>query len=140
VPQDPEPIAASDERAIPRECQAIAGGLEEVALQAIQFDFDASTITPEAREILAANVRCLEYLPASTVVIEGHCDERGTSEYNLALGDARAAAVARYLALLGVASDRLRPLTKGENEPLCNDSTETCWAKNRRAQLVTSSR
>jgi peptidoglycan-associated lipoprotein len=112
-------------------------GLEKVALQAIQFDFDASTITPAAQQILVANARCLEYLPASMVLIEGHCDERGTTEYNLALGEARASAVARYLALLGVASDRLRPLTKGENEPLCGEATESCWAKNRRAQLLT---
>ena len=76
-----------------------------------------------------------ENMPAK-ILIEGHCDDRGTNEYNLALGDRRAKSVRDYLVALGIASNRIETISYGEEEPLCTDQTEECWAKNRRAHFI----
>jgi peptidoglycan-associated lipoprotein len=105
-------------------------------LRDIHFDYDRYDLTPEARSILQQNAEWLRQNPQARVEIEGHCDERGTVEYNLALGAKRAKAARDYLVSLGIAGDRLSTISYGEELPLCRESNESCWAKNRRAHFV----
>jgi len=93
-------------------------------------------IRPDAKPILQAIASWLLKNTSANILIEGHCDERGTNEYNLALGDRRAKAARDYLIALGIASDRIEMLSYGEEKPLCTETTEECWAKNRRAHFV----
>lgn len=105
-------------------------------LQTVYFDFDRYELRPDARERLAANARFLKEHPELEVAVEGHADERGTAEYNLALGDRRASSTRGYLSSLGVTGERLRSVSHGEERPECVESGESCWWKNRRAQFV----
>jgi len=100
------------------------------------FEFDSYNLTSEARSILQANAIWLKANPAANVEIEGHCDERGTTEYNLALGAKRARAAMDYLVSLGVAPTRIKATSYGEELPGCKDATEICYQKNRRDRLV----
>jgi peptidoglycan-associated lipoprotein len=102
----------------------------------VQFDFDSSVLTEPARGTLAKAAGFLKQRMSVRVRVEGHADERGTNEYNLALGERRANAVRDYLISLGVAADRLQVLSKGEEEPFCRESDESCWAQNRRGVFV----
>jgi peptidoglycan-associated lipoprotein len=102
----------------------------------IQFDFDKYDIKPEARQVLNAVSSWLLKNPSANLSVEGHCDERGTNEYNLALGDRRAKSVRDFLIALGVASKRIEIVSYGEEKPQCMEQTEECWAKNRRAHFV----
>jgi peptidoglycan-associated lipoprotein len=102
----------------------------------IYFEYDKSRITSEARSVLKKKARWLLANPGTSIVIEGHCDERGTNEYNMALGDRRAQSTKRYLMDLGVPSGRLTTISYGEERPLDRGSDEVAWAKNRRAQFV----
>lgn len=125
----------SDERTR-KEREAMAAR-ERFVNENIHFEFDKSTITPEAQEILRRKAAWLQEHPEVTVVvIEGHCDERGTSEYNMALGDRRAQSAKRFLVDLGVDQARLVPISYGEERPLDPRSNEEAWAKNRRAQFA----
>jgi OOP family OmpA-OmpF porin len=101
-------------------------------LEAIYFDFDKYVIMPEGREALKRNAEWLQKNPGAKVVVEGNCDERGTNEYNMALGQRRADAAAKYLVDLGVAKDRVGTVSFGEEKPICTESNEACWSKNRR--------
>jgi len=105
-------------------------------LKDIFFDFDRYDLSADARALLRANADWLKTNSAVRVEIEGHCDERGTSEYNLALGAKRAQAAREYLATLGVASERLSTTSFGEEIPLCKEANESCWKQNRRARFV----
>jgi peptidoglycan-associated lipoprotein len=105
-------------------------------LRDIQFDFDKYDIRPEAARILDANAAWLKANAAQLVLIEGHCDERGTNEYNLALGERRAKAAMTYLVSRGVAADRITIISYGEERPLCSEKSEACWARNRRAHFL----
>ena len=102
----------------------------------VYFDYDDAGLSQTARDRLAANARFLSERPEFVVTIEGHCDERGTTEYNLALGERRAKAAADYLMSLGVAADRVKTVSYGKEVPLCQESTEDCWARNRRAHFA----
>ena len=102
----------------------------------IYFDFDKYDIKPEARQVLNAVSSWLLKNPSANLSVEGHCDERGTNEYNLALGDRRAKSVRDFLIALGVASKRIEIVSYGEEKPQCMEQTEECWAKNRRAHFV----
>ena len=102
----------------------------------IHFDFDKSDIRQDAKPALKSLSELLASSPAAQVVIEGNCDERGTSEYNLALGDRRANSAKSYLVSLGIPSSRLKTISYGKEKPLCTESTEDCWAKNRRDHFV----
>jgi peptidoglycan-associated lipoprotein len=104
-------------------------------LQRIHFEFDQYVLTPEARDILAANAAYLKANAGEKVRIEGHCDERGSDEYNLALGERRALAAKNYLVSLGIAADRLDVISYGEEMPLDPGGSEEAWAKNRRAEF-----
>jgi len=101
-------------------------------LEAIYFDFDKYVIKPEFRDALKRNAEWLRENPNAKVVVEGNCDERGTNEYNMALGQRRADAAAKYLMDLGIAKDRVSTVSFGEEKPICTESNEACWSKNRR--------
>jgi peptidoglycan-associated lipoprotein len=100
------------------------------------FDLDKADIRSDARQVLAHNADFLRSYPQVKVTIEGHCDERGSTEYNLALGDRRAAAVKNYLVSLGIGADRLSTVSYGKEKPVCMESNEDCWQKNRRGHFV----
>ena len=104
------------------------------------FDFDRSELREDARAALVGNALALQSIlsdfPTATIVIEGHCDERGSAEYNLGLGDRRASAVQEFLSQLGVSGDRLSKISYGNERPQCTESDEACWQKNRRVQFV----
>jgi peptidoglycan-associated lipoprotein len=105
-------------------------------LKEIYFDFDAYDLRPDARATLKASAEWLRKNTAVRVDIEGHCDERGTTEYNLALGAKRAQAAKDYLVALGVSPDRLGTTSYGEEAPVCRQSNEECWQKNRLDRFV----
>jgi peptidoglycan-associated lipoprotein len=101
----------------------------------VYFDFDKYNILPLAQEILQRKVEWLWNNPNVSVIIEGHCDERGTNEYNLALGDRRAESVKAYIINLGIAGSRLTTVSYGEERPVDSGKDEVAWAKNRRAHF-----
>lgn len=100
------------------------------------FDYDLSDLRDDARTALSSNAEWLKRYPSIQVLVEGHCDERGTSAYNLALGDRRANAARDYLESLGVAATRVRTVSYGKERPFCTDTSEDCWQQNRRAHFV----
>jgi len=108
----------------------------EAALQTIHFDFDKSDIRPGDAKILDANAAWLTANSTLLLLIEGHCDERGTAEYNLALGERRAKATQTYLVSRGVQAERITLVSYGEERPACTEHSEKCWATNRRAQFL----
>ena len=105
-------------------------------LQDAFFAYDESTLSPEAQAALTAAANWLKKNPQYNLLIEGHCDERGTEQYNLALGDRRANTAKEYLMTLGVDGNRIRTVSYGEERPFDPGHTESAWAKNRRAHLV----
>ena len=112
----------------------MTGGL--VIEQDVYFEFDQATLTPQARETLVKNGQWLRINRDVVITIEGHCDERGTNEYNLALGDRRAETVKIFLADLGIQSSRLKTISYGEERPADPNHSESAWAKNRRAHFL----
>ncbi len=102
----------------------------------IFFDYDKSDLSPEARATVEALAAWMSNYPAATIGIEGHCDERGTREYNLALGERRASSVQDYLVALGVAPNRLSTISYGKERPAVLGSNEESWAQNRRGVFV----
>ena len=106
-------------------------------LKMIHFDFDKSDIRPGDAAILDANARWLGGHPKNLVLVEGHCDERGTNEYNTALGERRARATMDYLVKRGIQQGRMSTVSYGEERPLCTKHEESCWSQNRRAQFLT---
>ncbi len=105
-------------------------------LEDVFFDTDRYDLRPEAREALTANAAWLEQYPTISILVEGHCDERNTREYNLALGERRANAVRDYLIFLGVAGARIQTISYGEERPFALGHDETAWQLNRRAHFV----
>jgi peptidoglycan-associated lipoprotein len=108
----------------------------EGVLADVYFDLDESTIRAEGRSALTANANYLKRWTSVRFNIEGHCDERGTAEYNLGLGDRRANAVKAYLVELGVPADRITVVSKGKEAPFCSEHNEACWQQNRRGHFV----
>ena len=100
------------------------------------FDFDKADVRTDARDALAKTAEFLRTHPQIKVLIEGHCDERGSTEYNLALGDRRSQAARQFLISLGVSADRMETVSWGKERPFCTESTEECWQQNRRAHFV----
>ena len=107
-----------------------------IMLEDIYFEFDKSTLTREAQETLTKKAQWLKTHSDVRVIIEGHCDERGTNEYNLALGDRRAASTKAFLVDLGISPSRLNTISYGEERPLIGGNDEDAWAKNRRAHFA----
>lgn len=104
------------------------------------FDYDKSDIRDDARQVLTRNADALKRIftldPSFSVTLEGHCDERGSAEYNLGLGDRRATAAKEFLVQLGVPTDKIKTISYGKDRPVCTEADESCYQKNRRAHLV----
>jgi len=139
-----EAIKPTQEAPIQLEAKEVEDKIEETeltrltkeGLRDIFFDFDEATIRPDARAILENNARWLKKNPRVKILIEGHCDERGTIEYNLALGDRRANAARDYLISLGIDPTRIATISYGEERPFAQGHNEEAWAQNRRAHFV----
>ncbi|MGE5855061.1 MAG: peptidoglycan-associated lipoprotein Pal [Syntrophaceae bacterium] len=126
--------AIRDQEARDRAAAAEAASLKD--LSRIYFDFDRAELSSEAREILGKVAAQLKASPKKMLTIEGNCDDRGTNEYNLALGQQRADAAARYLQNLGIDRKRIKTISYGEERQVCSEATEACWHKNRNATFV----
>ena len=129
-----EPAAAAPPRSKP--------GFEEslsTQVQDVYFDFDKAVLRADAQSTLKSDATALRSIfsdfPSQAVAVEGHCDERGSAEYNLALGDRRAQAVKEYLLEFGVPAAKLRPISYGKERQVCNDHDESCWQRNRRVHF-----
>jgi peptidoglycan-associated lipoprotein len=122
-----EAEAEAARKAIPPECA-------DASAFTIHFGFDKAMLVAESQATLQKLADCLKRAPAKQITIAGHCDERGTTQYNIALGARRAEAARKYLSDLGVAA-KLETVSFGEEKPLCTESTEECWARNRRAEF-----
>ena len=149
APEAPKeaPAPAPQEEAKPEAAPAPAPAKEEVkerapsaaeALQPIYFDFDKSFIRDDAKPVMKANAAWLKANPKVKIKIEGNCDERGTIEYNQALGQRRAVSAKKYLTDMGIAASRISLISYGKEKPICKESNETCWQKNRRDDFVAS--
>jgi peptidoglycan-associated lipoprotein len=132
VKQNPRSSISSEERKVLNDRLA--------HLEDALFDFDKSTIRADAASVLKDDVGVIRGIlasyPSEMLRIEGHCDERGSDEYNVALGDKRAQAVAEFFETLGISSAQLTVISYGKDKPVCTDQTEDCWQKNRRAHIV----
>jgi peptidoglycan-associated lipoprotein len=141
-PAPPEPVA--EPTIVPaepvREDAIASGSLDEInrnsPLKPLFFEYDSSDVSAEGRTLLDANAAVMKKYPTWTVTIEGHCDERGTAEYNLALGERRAVAARAYLVSLGIPADRLRTVSYGKEFPFDAGHDESAYVKNRRAHFV----
>jgi peptidoglycan-associated lipoprotein len=136
VPEE-QPAPAQVEQKAPEKEEAkerAAAAGEE--LQPIYFDFDTSFVRDDARSVMKANADWLKANPKAKVKIEGNCDERGTIEYNQALGQRRAASAKKYLTDMGISANRISLISYGKEKPVCKQSSEDCWQKNRRDDLV----
>lgn len=129
-----ERLKAEEEEA--KQQERIATAKELFENEDVYFDFDSSALLPMAQAVLEKKAEWLRNNPGGSVVIEGHCDERGTSEYNLALGDRRAKSVEAFLVDLGVSASRLITLSYGEERPTDSGRNEEAWAKNRRVHFI----
>jgi peptidoglycan-associated lipoprotein len=138
IPADtgPDVTALPPETPRAEDYSAADASLEGGPLADIQFDYDQANLSDEARGILEKHALWLQSRRDAKVTIEGHCDERGTTDYNLALGDKRARAARDYLVSLGVAGERLLTVSLGKEKPLDPGSNESAWARNRRAHFV----
>ena len=129
---------AIEEERLKEEAAKREAARNQFSTQDIYFDFDSFSILPEAQEILSNKAEWLQNNSDVTVTIEGHCDERGTIEYNLALGDRRAESAKAYLVNLGIAESRLNTISYGQERPIDSGNNEDAWGKNRRAHFTTN--
>jgi len=133
-PAPPEPAVSS----------ADMGSLDEInkkgILAPVFFEFDSAEMSSDGQAVLAKNAETMKQYPTWIVSVEGHCDERGTAEYNLALGERRALSVRQYLVSLGIAAERLRTVSYGKEFPFDPGHSETAWAHNRRANFVVTAK
>ena len=125
-PQAPPPPPQNE-----TEAQLFAQNVQDVF-----FEYDSYDITQQYQQVLQRDAQFLKQHPNIRFTIEGHCDERGSTEYNLALGDNRANATKQALVSLGISADRIRTISYGKEKPFCTESTEACWAQNRRGHFV----
>jgi len=140
APSRPAEVAAAPQRRLPDAATRVR--IQDLLnrIQDAYFDFDKHTLRPDAETALRADASeltaIIKQYPDFKLTVEGYCDERGSEEYNMALGDARAKQTKDYLATLGLPGDQLRPISYGKDKPVCTDHTEDCWQKNRRAHLT----
>lgn len=133
VSEQPAPSTSQAQEKVAPVSQA---GELRVSLEKIYFDFDSSTLSNEARNKLAKNAEFMKKDPDVKVQIEGHCDERGSDEYNLALGEKRARAAKQYLTSMGIPADHLSVISYGKEKPANPDHNQAAWAHNRRDEFV----
>lgn len=129
-----EVVIAKDEPIVEEELSAVEKARS--IFKDVLFDYDKYDIRPDARPVLDSVAAFLDKEKSLSIVIEGHCDERGTNEYNLALGEKRAKAAMKYLQARGISSSRMLIITYGEEKPLCTEQGDSCWQSNRRAHFV----
>jgi peptidoglycan-associated lipoprotein len=148
-PAPPEPVVESEPVPVPPEptidsADSSNRSLDEInknsPLQPVFYELDSSEMSAEAQATLAANAEVLKKNPTWVISIEGHCDERGTAEYNLALGERRALSARSYLLSLGLTADRMRTVSYGKEFPFDPNHNEAAWAKNRRAHFVVTAK
>jgi len=147
-PTPPEPIADPSATIVPpepiRDETVSSASLDDLnrtsPLKPVFFELDSSDLTPDGQRVLDGNAALLKQNPTWTITIEGHCDERGTPEYNLALGERRALAARAYLVSLGLPAERLRTVSYGKEFPFDPGHEEAAFAKNRRAHFVITSK
>lgn len=108
----------------------------EGGLQKIHFDFDKYNIKSEYEGALKGNAKWMQDNSGKKVTIEGHCDERGSNEYNMALGDRRANSTKKYMQNLGISADKMSTVSYGKERPVCTQHNESCWWQNRRAEFI----
>jgi len=127
----------------PPETRPTGGTIEQqlgANVQDAYFDYDKSDVNAAARDVLARDATAIKNIlaefPNASIVVEGHCDERGSAEYNLGLGDRRASSAKDYLVQLGVPADRLKTISYGKERPQCTEQNESCWQKNRRVHFA----
>jgi peptidoglycan-associated lipoprotein len=139
-PPPPPPPAAPAPRPLSEDelfaQKSVAQLNSERPLGEVYFDLDSSSIRDDAKAALTTNAAWLKRWANTRINVEGHCDERGTAEYNLGLGERRAAAVKAYLVELGVSADRVVVVSKGKEAPFCTESNEACWQQNRRGHFI----
>ena len=124
TPTQPPPVSETEEQMFLR------------SVQDVFFDYDSFALRPEATQSLATAAQFLQQHPNLSFTVEGHCDERGSTEYNLALGQSRASAVRDQLARNGVTGNRMKTISYGKEKPFCTQSNEECWQQNRRGHFV----
>lgn len=132
VSQQPRPLGVESQ---PLQSGPVADHQAVAGLQRVHFAYNQFTLEDEARATLERNAAYLRKNPAVKVAIEGHCDDRGSDEFNLALGERRAVAARNYLVSLGIAAERLSVISYGEEQPLVAAANEDAWAQNRRAEF-----
>ena len=137
-PSEPPPPSAAPaiEEEAPFDSRTLQQLNQESPLQPVFFDYNSSRLSPENRRILQANAGILKQYPTWTITVEGHCDERGSPEYNLALGERRALVAQEYLVELGLRFDRIRTVSYGKEFPFAPGHDDESWARNRRAHFV----
>jgi len=138
APTPPPPAAVAPAPDPPRPAPKDFAAVD--ALKPIFFEFDKYDIRPNDRKVLDANAEWLKANANQLVLIEGHCDERGTNEYNLGLGERRARATMNHLVNQGVQASRITIVSYGEERPICSEKTEACWQRNRRASFLVKER
>lgn len=131
----PPPAALSEEEIFAR------ASLDELntrikPLADVFFDLDESTVREDGRTALQKNADWMKKFPSTKITVEGHCDSRGSAEYNLGLGERRASAVKSYLGSLGIGGDRVNTVSKGKEQPFCSEENEACWSQNRRGHFI----
>ena len=141
APPAPPPPPAAPTPATPTEDELFAKKTlkelnDEKPLADVFFGYDQTNLSDEARASLSKNLEWLKRWTSTRIMVEGHADSRGTNEYNLALGERRAAAVREYLVSLGLAADRITVVSKGEEQPFCSEETESCWQRNRVGHFI----
>ena len=137
APPEPEPMQDEVEPGLPDDIAELNEYVQRNGLvKDVYFELDQADLTESARQNLADNAAFMREHPEYQFTVEGHCDERGTNEYNLALGNRRAASATDYLSSLNIDTGRMKTISYGEERPVCTESTESCWARNRRAHFV----
>lgn len=129
------PAVAGEDLEAAAKKKAMQQAMDTITNERIYFDFDKFELKAEYKDILKKKAELLKKYPTFKVLIEGHCDERGTEEYNLALGEKRAKVAMEFLVIQGVDVSRLKIVSYGEERPTCTEKTESCWSKNRRDEF-----
>lgn len=138
APAPPAPAPLTEEQIFQR--KSLEQLNNERPLGDVFFDLDRSEVRDDGRPVLQQAADWLKRWTTTRITVEGHCDSRGSSEYNLALGSRRATAVKDYLVSLGVAENRVALLSKGKEEPVCFEESESCWQRNRRGHFIITSK